>query len=314
MDNLENVLNQLRSKIVEHTTLVHTSQHLESLKKQLDVAQNERAALHQKLKKEEQDVEALENRSVKKLFYKVLGNADQQLDKERQEYLNMSLQYNNAQDAVELLTFEISVLEGKTKQLALVEEQVNQLKKLREREILTYDLESPVKAALTKNLLLTDDLINSRHEHLEAMEQGKLCLREVSVIYDHLVKARDWGQWSHQQSSARFKYHGIDRARRHLPRAQMSLNKFIKELADINLSDDRLLLRLADVGKFNMLFFDNIITDWIVHQKLQQSISSIKGTLNVIDGALIHVDKELVTHDAKYRELTLQKDEILMQD
>jgi len=46
------------------------------------------------LKKEEKDVKQLENKGFRPLFYKILGDKEKQLEKERQEYLAV-LPFNN---------------------------------------------------------------------------------------------------------------------------------------------------------------------------------------------------------------------------
>lgn len=314
MNPLDSIISQLKVNLEEYTMLKKTDYHLKELQLQLENIYQKRESLFNILKKEEHDVESLENRSVKKLFYKVLGNEEHQLEKERQEYLKASLEYNNCQDEVELLEYEKNLLRDKVKKLPQLVEQIGRLKRLREKEVLSYSNDSALKTALSKNLILTDAIIGERKEHLEALDIGKSCLQEVRLISNHLIKAQNWGQWQNQQSSSRMKYHAIDGARRHLPKAQMILNQFRKELLDVGVDDPRLKIALEESGGFSILFFDNIIADWIVSQKLSKSIASIKSTLNVIDSALIHIDTKLVELDQKYNDFILQKDEILLQE
>ena len=46
------------------------------------------------MRKEFEDIENLEKLGMKALFYKVLGSQEEQLEKERQEYLQASLKYD----------------------------------------------------------------------------------------------------------------------------------------------------------------------------------------------------------------------------
>lgn len=313
MNNLESILPLLKEKIELHTTLLKTDEHLKSVQEQLKSNYQKRDELVTKLEKEENDVEQLEGKGVKTLFYKVLGSKEQQLEKERQEYLAASLEYNNCQDTIELLEFERDVLKDKVSNLAVVAESVKTLKKKREKEILSSTDEPSLKAALSRNLIKTDDLIKERQEYIEALQVGKASLQEVTVIYNHLQKAQNWGQWNNQRGSSSMKFHAIDRASRHLPRAQMHLNNLKRELLDVGINDNRLILTLNEFSGFNLMFFDNIITDWILQQKLMKSIHAVKQTLAVIDSLLTHIDSKLRGLDQGYRDFILQKDEILME-
>ena len=313
MKNLDSILPLLKEKIELHTTLLKTEDHLKNVSEQLKAIYQTRDKLVNQLKKEEKDVEQLEGKGVKTLFYKVLGSKEQQLEKERQEYLAASLEYNNCQDSIELLEFERDILKEKVVNLPIVSQSVKTLKAKREKEILQSPTEPALKAALTRNLIKTDDLIKERQEYIEALEVGKSSLQEVTVIYNHLQKAQNWGQWNNQRGSSSMKFHAIDRASRHLPRAQMYLNNFKKELLDVGINDNRLVLTLNEFSGFNLVFFDNIITDWILQQKLMKSMHSVKYTLGVIDSLLLHIDGKLRELDQGYRDFIMEKDEILMQ-
>jgi len=313
MNNLDSILPLLKEKIEQYTTLIKTDDHLQSINDQLQVNYNKRDQLVGKLKKEEKDVEQLEGRGVKNLFYKVLGSKEQQLEKERQEYLAASLEYNNCQDTIELLEFERDILKDKVANITVIAESIKTLKNKRQKEILSTQADPSLRDALSRNLLKTDDLIRERQEYLEALQVGKAALQEVSVIYSHLQKAKNWGQWTNQRGSSNVKYHAIDRAARHLPRAQMHLNNFKRELLDVGINDNRLVITLNEFSGFNLIFFDNIITDWILQQKLMKSIHAVKQTQAVVDSLLTHIDTKLRELDQGYRDLIMVKDEILLE-
>jgi len=312
MINLDSILPLLKEKIELHTTLVKTNDHLKHVSEQLKTLYQTRDKLVNKLQKEENDVKQLEGKGVKTLFYQVLGSKEKQLEKERQEYLAASLEYNNCQDSIELLEFERDILKEKVEGISVVAENIATLKQKREKEILQSNTEAAIKAALSRNLIRTDDLLKERQEYIEALHVGKASLQEVTLIYNHLQKAQNWGQWSNQRGSSRMKYNAIDRASKHLPRAQMHLNNFKRELLDVGINDNRLILTLNEFSGFNLMFFDNIITDWILQQKLMKSIYAVKQTLAVIDSLLIHIDGKLRDLDQGYREFIMEKDEILM--
>ena len=93
----------------------------------------------------------------------------------------------------------------------------------------------------------------------------------------------------------------------------MHLNNFKRELLDVGINDNRLVITLNEFSGFNLIFFDNIITDWILQQKLMKSIHAVKQTQAVVDSLLTHIDTKLRELDQGYRDLIMVKDEILLE-
>lgn len=313
---LEPILQQLRTRLSEYTSLNKAKRHYDALQNQLKRKQEERKELLKKLQKEERDVEQLEGKSIKKLFHNVLGNKEQQLDKERQEYLDASLLYNTCIESIELLEFEIQVLSDKVTRIPGIEKDIKGLKEARTQEILHGNQDS-VQQALQKVLVDLDNCIHDRQEHLEALSAGKKALSELNIVANHLKKAKDWGEWDmmdKRRNSSYMKYSAIDRARSHIPRAQMNLNVFKRELLDVGMSESTLVVSIEDFGGFTNVFFDNIITDWIMQQKLTKSINSISRSMQIIHEALVYLDNKLEEFDQKYQALIMTKDEIILRD
>lgn len=316
MSKLDPILHQLRVTLEEYSTLIKTKEHYDIIDAQLKRKQQERENLYTKLKKEERDVEALEGKGVKTLFYNILGSKEQQLEKERQEYLDASLQYNTWVESIELLEFEHTILSEKVGQIELISSKLERLKNLREEEILTQLGDSQLKDELKSLLISMDKTVQLRSEHNEALEAGKRALNELEIVIQHLRKAKDWGQWDmvdKRNNSNYMKYSAIDRASRHLPRAQLNLNKFKKELLDVGLDNQSLILSINEFSGFNMVFFDNIISDWILQQKLHKSISSVQSTANIIHESCRYLKSQIVSLDSQYQSLIMKKDELLIE-
>jgi len=76
---------------------------LHTVETELQAASTRFSVLASQLEKEKVDVEKLEHLSLKALFYSVLGNKEQQLDKERQELLSEQLKYQQSMKQVTFL-------------------------------------------------------------------------------------------------------------------------------------------------------------------------------------------------------------------
>lgn len=80
---------------------------LEQAKKELEMQKNRKNELNKLLNKEEKDVKKLESLSMTGLFYSILGSKEEQLDKERQEYLAAKLKYDECCNSISGIESEI---------------------------------------------------------------------------------------------------------------------------------------------------------------------------------------------------------------
>ena len=90
-------------------------------------------ALEKQLKKEEVDVARLEKTSLTSLFQSVLGNREEQLEKERQELLAAQLQYQQTSRRVTYLQEDKTSLEHKLSSLKDIERTYSTLLKERNK-------------------------------------------------------------------------------------------------------------------------------------------------------------------------------------
>jgi len=152
--------------------------HLEDLDGRLQVAYKEQGKLTKTLDKEKEDFEDLQKLSIKGLFYKILGSKEAQIEKERQEYLEAALKYNEVKKSVELLEFEQQTLNEKLQKAPDLKNKLNKLLKEREKAI--------VKSNSTKGKQLLnlvheiDRKVAMQREIQEALEVGTK-VKEVLV-------------------------------------------------------------------------------------------------------------------------------------
>ena len=103
---------------------------------EIEKVNREVQTLEQQMRKEFEDIENLEKLGMKALFYKVLGSQEEQLEKERQEYLQASLKYDQVRKNLELLEFEYNILKKKSGNLATIEQKLNDLSVRQEKELI----------------------------------------------------------------------------------------------------------------------------------------------------------------------------------
>jgi len=264
--------------------------------------------------KELDDLNQMESMSVKAVFYKVLGSKEEQLEKERQDYLQASLKFNEQKDKIELLEFELGVLNKKiSSKSQLVNDLVN-LKKEREQEIISTN---PRKAeqllTLSRNL---DHNILKQREINEAQEAGDKCAQTITEIINELKNAQHWGKWDMYGNDGRraghMKHTAIDRAKNLANIANHELNKFSKELADTGEFADGFQITMDYFSSFMDVFFDNLITDWIMQQKIVNSLNMMHSNLDKVQRILISLKHKTESLNKHSNQLKVDYDQILL--
>ena len=309
--NTQDKINEVLEKLVE---LKKVEKHFQSTMTQLNDSYRKLDELHDILEKEYQDVKELEGMSMKSLFHKVLGSKEQQIEKERQEYLQASLKYNDFKKSVELLEYERDLLKKKITDVTVYENKLNQLKSIREKELLMSDTRQGKELMRVVHLL--DNLTSQKKEFAEARQSGSDALHHLSVLIQHLKKAKDWGAWDmmgkNNRQAAYYKRGAIDNAREASYQAKHHLNRFQKELYDIGEQQYNFDINIGTFNSFSDIFFDNLISDWIIQQKIKNALHNVESSYDTVQRLLQSIDHKLLSIDAEAVKLTEVKDQIIL--
>ncbi len=317
MDQLSPILTRLRELKLEIENLKHVEEHLTVVKQSLKNHYSSLEILEQEVLKEEKSLDKLEGRTVTSMFRNILGDKEKQLEKQRQEYLETSLKYNDSKESVELLEFEQEILQKKLLNKPKLNKEFEELKRAREKEILTIGNPETRKKMqslmeeLEKNVIFQQELE-------EAIIATKRSLEELNYINHHLNKAKDWGQWDMMQSKGRnlkyAKFQAIDRAKSHIPACQHRLNILKRELRDIGYGGNSFTINLDQMSSFSNMFFDNIISDWLFQQKILNSLKSVQNLIKEVEqvNRVLHERKEKILDE--FSKMMLFKDELLFEE
>lgn len=304
-------------KEIEETiaAIVHldvvVAQHDESTK-ELNRFYDKLEGMNKSLSKELRDIEKLEGLSTKAIFHKILGNKEEQLEKERQEYLELTLKYENIQKSIELLEFEVNLLDAKIGNKENLESKLISLKGLREAEIIEKN------PALRKKML--DISINLeknyelKKELQEAIEAGNISANLMTQIINQLRKVQNWGSFASNRRGGMqrmVRREAIDRARNLSYQVKHHLQLFERELRDIGIDLD-IGIDSPQFNDFTEFFFNNIITDWILKQKLTKAMGSINQTRQRVASIISNLNNELGKTQESIEELKEEREKILM--
>jgi hypothetical protein len=265
------------------------------------------------LKKEEKDVERLENRSLRSTFLRILGDKDKQLEKERQEYLQVALKYNELTKSLELIEYEMDLLERKLDDRADIDKRYSELIQIRENEILAEGNDAAHSLVKISRELDSKKLILRDIE--EAIDAGHEAYRLSQRLEKQLREARDWGQWDMYGAPGHgwLKHRSMDRARDYLHKVRHSLIKFENELRDVY-PDARIDvdIRVDSINSFFDIFFDNLISDWVVQQKVMNALKHAIRTREQVKRALRDLEAEIPVVREELAKLEKERENIIV--
>jgi len=314
MSNISSLQAEIQTALEEHQVLRKVDTHIDEIDNQLKAAYQKIKSMDVLLDKELKDIAELEKIGVKSLFYKTLGNKEAQLEKERQDYLELSLKYKEYKKEVELMEYERDLLNKKLTSVKELEQRLARLKELRKTEILNSS-NNPLRSEYQK---LTHDLdtnIILAKEVQEAREEGENSIKVLAAIVSYLDKAEDWGRWDMYGDNRRAKFikqQSVEQALRLIPKAQHRLNLFMRELKDLGENDIVVKIDSVHFNKFRDFFFDNLISDWIIQQRIRNTLSNIEGTLSHVQRIVLGLNQESAVLNNKIQSIKAAQEKIVL--
>ncbi|MCP3928037.1 MAG: hypothetical protein GY705_02920 [Bacteroidetes bacterium] len=295
----------------EYKSLLLAQDHLKDLENRLKEAYAELEKMEKTLDKEYADVEKLEKFSINSLFKKVLGNKEEQLEIERHEYLQAVLKQKEVTKSVELLEFEQKVIEEKLNKLPKIEKELERLLQMQEKELLSRDPKSRLQLKSIIDEL--DNYVQLKREIYEAKIVGakaKQLLEKMIVNLRQAYRLEEWN--SHYQFPGKGKPY-VQKAQRIFYEAKQTLYTFEKELKDIYRQKRvRLTQGIENLNNLSRIYYDNLISDWVVHNRIQNAhthmeafhdrVVRILQTLNIEEQK---VDKQIISLEEKKREIIM---------
>ncbi|MEM9547757.1 MAG: hypothetical protein AAGA77_17375 [Bacteroidota bacterium] len=305
---------KIKETIAKIGELQAVKRHYDSTMEEYDNILDKKDKIEDKMIKELEDINKLEKLGVKSIFYNVLGSKEEQLEKERQEYLQATLKHKEVLNAIEVVKYEKELLEKKLVVIDDLEVELEKLKAIREAEIMA----SP--GALRNELKLIDKKMDELQQYNVELGEAKLAgnrtLESLDIVYKNMKKAKDWGNWDMVQNDGRrhtksMKHNAIDRAMHEVSRSKLLLRTFNKELRDVGYSNQRLALQVSNIDRFPGMIFDNLISDWIIQNKIKSVLSTVGNLMDDVQLTVQSILKDSRDADEEYTELDEKRHRLL---
>jgi len=277
--DLTHARERLRRRDQLRTRLLRVEEDLWAERKRLE-------PLEARMKNEAADVRRLEGLGLTALFYTMLGSKELQLEKERQEALAAKLKRDEAAFAVAALADEEKRCASELERLLDVEAQLQKLLASKEKILLGKDPE--ISRRLVEHSNRVGGCRADLREIDEALDAGLRARTSLEVIVDRLQSAGNWGSWDVWGGGLlvkSMKYSHLDGAQSEVHRAQQHLRTFGRELRDVG-EQLQASLEIADSMKFADYFFDGLIVDWLVQNRIEASIKAAQDVATRVRGIL----------------------------
>ncbi|SHM46452.1 hypothetical protein [Gracilibacillus kekensis] len=249
----------------------------------LEKLEKQKSEYYQRLQDEKVDVEKLESISISNLFYTVTGKKLEKLDQEKQEVVRAQLQYQEAKESVEDIKEDIDELDQQIRALGEPDVRYQNLLEEKYHHLIDSNHQSGQEALdLLEQLGVMQD---EKSEVAEAIAAGEEVKRALSAATDSLDSAKNWGtadMFGGGIISTSLKHSHLDDAERSTHKAQRLLRKFSHELNDIGKSFQA-NIEISGGLTFADYFFDGLIMDWFVQDKINKSADQVSDMYQKVD-------------------------------
>jgi DNA repair exonuclease SbcCD ATPase subunit len=312
---VEDDLRRLDQQLVEAQEALRRQHKLESLLEGAQASLAQQAALAQELearmRREAVDVERLEGRGLVSLFHAVLGDAEQQLERERQEYLAARLRYDEAQAATAVLEREVEDLQGQLAELGAPAARYESL--LQEKEELLLRAAGERATTLLSLSETWAGLRSDARELEEAIQAGQQVVASLDEAASQLQSAKNWGTWDVLGGgllATAVKHSRIDEARQQIHVVQQQLGRFRRELADVAAGG----VAEPDIDAFATFadyVFDGLIVDWVVQSRIQNSLQQVLETRARVQGVVDDLHRRLRDTQARASQIEADRRDLI---
>ncbi len=273
MHNLEELIEQFKSILIAES-------YLKGVHMQLETKRKERSDLVLIVDSIADGLEAKEEFNIKSLFTQTLVNESEQHEAEKQEYLLAALQYKDCCEVINILEFELNILEEKLAKKKEIESALTMLlekERIDSRNLLPSNYERLINTNEAIN-----DCINYKREIYEAHLVALKIKEELGNMIRHINDSKkfdNWGEfYAEIQEAKLLKKAHMDHAHSLSHQIGVLMVKLQSELTDIfEFKSKTSMTSYGELLYFQNEFHESMITDWVVSNDVISALASVKS-------------------------------------
>ena len=295
MNYYDSELQRLQSEIMEKQ---RTDAKLSDLFLQQSDLEKRTDELEKIMRKEQDDVDRLNGRSLTAFFYRATGKMGEKLTKEEAEAYAAAVKYDAAKNELQAVNNDIEYCQRRLSDLQDCEQQYEKVLKEKTEQIKQSGVPEAGRIMQIENEIAF--LENQQKEIQEAINAGNQAFYIAQKILEDLDSAKNWSTFDLMGGGLiadMAKYDKLNKVQDQIQDLQNALRGFRTELADVTERiSGNLYVEIGDFLHFADYFFDGLFTDWMVYDKINDSrnrtmqtsdqIQKILGQLNEMDNDL----------------------------
>lgn len=295
MNYYDSELQRLQSEIMEKQ---RTDAKLSDLFLQQSDLEKRTDELEKIMRKEQDDVDRLNGRSLTAFFYRATGKMGEKLTKEEAEAYAAAVKYDAAKNELQAVNNDIEYCQRRLSELQDCEQQYEKVLKEKTEQIKQSGVPEAGRIMQIENEIAF--LENQQKEIQEAINAGNQAFYIAQKILEDLDSAKNWSTFDLMGGGLiadMAKYDKLNKVQDQIQDLQNALRGFRTELADVTERiSGNLYVEIGDFLHFADYFFDGLFTDWMVYDKINDSrnrtmqtsdqIQKLLGQLNEMDNDL----------------------------
>ena len=282
------------------------------LERQRDEVAKKASELGKIKKKEQLDVDKLEGKTIKALFFTLSGTKEEKLSQERQEAYVAAMKYDAAQRDLQGIIYDLEICKEDLEKLEGIEKEYEHLLEQKKNSLKQEASHRAHEVIILEKQM--EDLSHEIVELEEALDVGYRAFDLVDKIVGELEEAynlADIDTYMHSMFMDIQKHEHIHKAEDWIQELRNELRHFKTELADIKIEGD-IQIEMDEFSEFADWFFDNIFMDWDIKEKIANSMTRADDTRSQIT-ATINLLKDMRDDRMKRRiELEEQLEEVVV--
>ncbi len=304
----DETLMKLQQKVAQKP---HLEVKLRELQDQRRVYDSNVISLRLSFRKEQEDVEKLEGKSLANYFYNVIGKLDDKLDAERREAYAAKVKLDAAERELAGTEQDIQEIQSQLSEIRIAEAEYIQTLEAKRSQLRASS--TPAGEQIMELEEKIAALEAQKKEIREAISAGNSAKGTADRILSELESADGWNTWDMLGGGGIIthmaKHEHLDDAQELVQELQGKLRRFKTELADIQISAN-LQVNIDGFLRFADYFFDGLFADWAVGDKISESMSSVQRTKDQISQMLNKLSSMETDADREIAALKVQLDNL----
>lgn len=240
------------------------------------------------------DVKRLEELGLRSLFKKVLGNLNEEIEKERKEYLAAVLRHKSIEEEIEILEYEKQLLQDRYVSPTLIAKDLSSLTKKKEFLLKSYDTSFSKELFKRESELGRYKLLS--HKAVKSIKLADASSKIVLSIKSELVKLLEVNGWpliNKGLHGGMLKKAYIDKARAKAIQANVRLEEFGDSVQKL-FREKELAFSMEPFVDFINHFYENLISDYEIKRKLERTLQDLDQILKDVED-----NKEFISSEQK---------------